>query len=388
MVDCEKSSNFAGMKCNLIRHIGICAVLLTVFVLLASCSGSDGDAAENPAVPTAPTDVDDNSIRLNANVWRVMEGTRAAIYDGGTLTSGSFTASSYVANTTTSYINPVQVDYVTDKWVWSDGKHYWPATGNLDFFAYMPTVDLIPSYITTSPTYSAPGSVPQALFVCTGLPMTYDAASPAAGQGSGLQEFVWGITVAQNKANQGATGVTMKFRHPFACLKFQLAASHPDIQINSITFKALKTGGTCTLNNTDIADTYYYTTSAWSSLTPAEGGSDLVMTLASKDGEENWIAAGVNTFNSNPASVVPIGGWSDTPSGHHEYVNLLVVPQTFAGAIEINASWKDWGDTSVPHTVTTTIPAIAWQAGYCYTYTFTITPEDLVVNLSDFTEQW
>lgn len=354
--------------------------MTAALMLLSACSNSD----DAPATSTAIT-AEDNSIRLNANVWRVMEGTRAAIYDGGTLTSGSFTASSYVASTTTSYINPVQVDYVTDKWVWSDGKHYWPASGNLDFFGYMPATP--PSYITAGPTYSAPGSVPQASFTCSDLPMTYNATSPEAGQGSSLQEFVWGITVAQNKANQGATGVTMKFRHPFACLKFQLAASHPDIQINSITFKALKTGGTCTLNNTAIA-AYYYTTSAWSSLTPAEGGSNLVMTLASKDGEGNWIAAGVNTFNSNPASVVPIGGWSDTPSGHHEYVNLLVVPQTFAGAIEINASWKDWGDTPVPHTVTTTIPAIAWQAGYCYTYTFTITPEDLVVNLSDFTEQW
>ncbi len=380
MAMCRKCSNFARMNLQMFRYITLSVVLTAALTLLSACSNSD----DAPATSTALT-AEDNSIRLNANVWRVMEGTRAAIYDGGTLTSGSFTASSYVANTTTSYINPVQVDYVTDKWVWSDGKHYWPATGNLDFFAYMPATK--PGYITAGPTYSVSGT-PQASFTCSDLPMTYNATSPEAGQGSSLQEFVWGITVAQNKANQGATGVTMKFRHPFACLKFQLAASHPDIQINSITFKALKTGGTCTLDNTDIADTYYYTTSAWSSLTPAEGGSDLVMTLASKDGEGNWIAAGVNTFNSNPASVVPIGGWSDTPSGHHEYVNLLVVPQTFAGAIEINASWKDWGDTSVPHTVTTTIPAIAWQAGYCYTYTFTITPEDLVVNLSDFTEQW
>jgi hypothetical protein len=38
--------------------------------------------------------------------------------------------------------------------------------------------------------------------------------------------------------------------------------------------------------------------------------------------------------------------------------------------------------------VTATIPAITWQAGYSYTYTFFITPEDLVVNLTDFTEQW
>lgn len=358
--------------------------MLLSAVLLAACNGSD-DVSD---LPDGSGSAKADEIRLNADVWHVMEGTRATTIDGGTLTSGSFMASSYLENTATAYINPVQVDYVTDKWVWSDGKHYWPATENLDFFAYMPAT--APSYITTGPTYSAPGDpgepgVPQAQFTCANLPMTYDASDTEADQGSSLQEFVWGITVGQNKAGQGESGVTMKFRHPFARLKFQLAANHPNIQINSITFKNLKTGGTCTLNNTAIADDYYYTTSVWSALTPAEGGSNLVMTLASKDGD-NWVTAPVNTFNSNPTdATVPIGGYS---GGAHEFVNLLVIPQAFAGAIEVNASWNDWGDTPVEHTVTATIPAITWQPGYSYTYTFNITPEDLVVNLTDFTEQW
>jgi len=358
--------------------------MLLAAVLLAACNGSD-DVSD---LPDGSGSAKADEIRLNADVWHVMEGTRATTIDGGTLTSGSFKASSYVENTITAYINPVQVDYVTDKWVWSDGKHYWPATENLDFFAYMPETK--PSYITTGPTYSAPGTpgVPQAQFTCTGLPMTYNAATPAAGQGSGLQEFIWGITVGQNKANPGASGVTMKFRHPFARLKFQLAANHHNVQINSITFKNLKTGGTCTLNNT-AADTYYYTTSVWSDLTPAVGGSNLVMTLASKDGEGKWVPAPVNTFNDNPNETVPIGGWvAGTPSGHHEFVDLLVIPQTFAGEIEINALWSNWGATPVEHTVTATIPSIEWQPGYNYTYTFTITPDDLIVNISKFTEQW
>ena len=342
--------------------------------LLAACSKDDGKSSEQAGVE------EDSEIRLNADVWQMIEGTRATMYDGGTLTSGSFTAAAYVDNTTTPYINPVQVDWSVSQWVWSDGKHYWPASGNLDFFAYMPAT--APGYIT-GPTYSIVESHPQASFTCT-LPMTYDATTPDAAQGSDLHEFVWGITVGQNKAGQGASGVTMKLRRPFARLRFQLAASHPDIQINSITFKKLKYGGTCTLNNTDIADTYYYTKSAWSSLTP-EGTSNLVMTLASKNEENKWVTADVNKFNTNPASVVPIGGWSESA---HQYVDLIVIPQEWTGEIEVNASWKDWGDTLVEHTLTTTVPAITWQAGYSYTYTFNITPEDLVVNLTNFTEQW
>ena len=354
-------------------------LLMFCSLLLAGCSG-DGDGRDVPVSETDKTE-----IRLAADVWNVMEGTRATTIPGGTLASGSFTASAYVENTTTSYINPEQVNWITDKWVWSDGKHYWPATDNLDFFAYMPAT--VPTYITTGPTYSAPGTpgVPQASFTCENLPMTYNAATPVAGQGSDLQEFVWGITVGQNKTNQGTSGVTMKFRHPFACIKFQLAATHPDIQINSITFKGLKTGGTCTLDATG-KDGNYYTTSVWSSLTPAEGGSDLVMTLASKDGDDKWIAADVNTFNNNnPSNTTPIGGWTGSA---HDFVNLLVIPQTWTGQIEVNASWNDWGDTPVEHTVTATISSITWQPGYSYTYTFNITPEDLVVNLTDFTEQW
>lgn len=365
------------------KHLTL--ALLTL--LLAGCS------SDSPNDSQSTHQGNKDEINLNAQVWQVMQASaprRAHTYDNAAAlqAQASFTASAYVENTATAYINPVQVNYETDKWVWSDGKHYWPASGNLDFFAYMPAEK--PSYITTGPTYSAPGEpgVPQASFVCTNLPMTYNAATPEAGQGSSLQEFIWGITIGQNKTNQGTSGVTMKFRHPFACIKFQLAASHPDIIINSITFKGLKTGGTCTLNNTSIADTYYYTTSVWSSLTPAEGGSNLVMTLASKDNDDKWITAPVNTFNGNPASVVPIGGWSDTPSGHHEFVNLLVIPQEFGGEIEVNASWNDWGDTPVEHTVSTTIPAITWQPGYSYTYTFNISTDDLTVNVTNFTEQW
>ena len=109
-----------------------------------------------------------------------------------------------------------------------------------------------------------------------------------------------------------------------------------------------------------------------------------MMTLASKDGDDKWIAAPVNTFSKDADNTTPIGGWTGSA---HDFVNLLVIPQNWTGQIEVNASWNDWGDTPVEHTVTASIPA-TWQPGYSYTYTFNITLEDLVVNLSDFTEQW
>lgn len=362
-------------------------LLLTAILLLTAACSSDSSNDVQPS----PTPNTSQEISLIPTVWQMMEGTRASFYNTGTISSGNFTAAAYVANSTTAYINPIQVNWNTSQWEWSDGKHYWPASGNLDFFAYMPKADSKPSYITDGPTYSVVSSNPQATFTCT-LPMTYDGStSTANGQGSDLKEFIWGITVSQNKASQGASGVTMKFRHPFARIRFQLAASHPNIIINHITFKGLKTGGTCTLNNTGIEDTYYYKTCAWSLLT---GSSNLEMTLVEKDNKGNYVMTN-NTgtiivdnaakFYSNPASVVPIGGYS---GGAHQYVDLLVVPQTWGGEIEANIGWNDWGDSPVAHTVSTTIPSHTWQAGYSYTYTFNITPEDLTVDLTNFTEQW
>ena len=217
-------------------------MLLLAAGLLAGC------VREDP-----PTPETQEEIRLDASVWQMMQGApsrrvstyesaplRASTYNGGTLTSGSFTAAAYVENTTTPYINPVQVNWETDKWVWSDGKHYWPASGNLDFFAYMPAT--IPSYITDNSDVESLVSYiarnPQ--FKCNNLPMTYDSTSPAAGQGSDLQEFVYALVTGQNKTTPGATGVTLNFQRPFAKIVLQLSESHPDITINKITFKNIK----------------------------------------------------------------------------------------------------------------------------------------------------
>lgn len=315
---------------------------LTLALLTLLFAGCSSDSPND----TQGTHQDNkDEINLNAQVWQVMQASaprRATTYDGGTLTSGSFKASAYVENTTTSYINPVQVDYVTDKWVWSDGKHYWPASGNLDFFAYMPATK--PSYIT-GPTYSIVESHPQASFVCT-LPMTNDE------QGETCKEFIYALTKGQNKTN-AATGVNLTFKRPFARINFQLAANHPAIRINSITFKGLKSGGTCSFDGN---------TSTWSSLTPDASTINFVATINSD-------------FATN-ASVQAIG------------TTYLMVPQTWTGQIEVNASWNDWGDTPVPHTVTATIPAITWQPGYSYTYTFTISTDDLTVDVANYTEQW
>lgn len=302
--------------------------LLLTASLLAACSGDDAPAAS----------AESQEIRFNADIWQVMSATRATTFDGGTLTSGSFTASAYYANTTTEYISPVQVNWVTDEWVFSDGKHFWPA-GNLDFFAYMPATK--PDYIS-SITYAVSGepAAPNPYFTCADLPMTN------SGQSS-LNEFVYALETGQNKTDN-ASGVELSFKRPFALIKLQLSDSQADIHINTITLKSLKTGGTCSFNGS---------ASTWSSLTPAENSPNFVATL-----------------NSDYSANGEIGTY-------------IMVPQSWAGEIEVNASWTDWGE-SLPHTLSATIPAHSWAAGTRYTYTFDITETDLKVSTTKFTEQW
>lgn len=321
------------------------SLLLSALLLLAGCSSSDSEEQEKGG-ESQP------EIRLNADSWQVMSGTRVTTFDNATAlqTEDTFTCTVYDADATSVHYPATQVDWSTDHWEFHNVTYRWPSSGSLDFFAYMPATQ--PSYISAI-AYTTARS-PQ--ITCTDLPMTN------AGQGSSLKEFVYALTIGQNKEGQGESGVTMKFYHPFARIRFQLSASHPDIKINSITLKGLKSGGTCTFSNT--SETSMFNTSIWGSWTPSDETVNFVLSLTGD----------AAVFNDNDAAK-PIGE------------TFIMVPQTFSGDIEVNASWTDWGE-SIAHTVSTSLPSLIWAPGTSYTYTFTITETDLKVDTKKFTEQW
>lgn len=324
------------------HNIAICGVLLTACVLLASCSGSDGDATEAPATTTV---ADDNSIRFNAGVWRMIQGAprRATTYDNAAALQGEtegFRAFIYNAGTTTSYNSGSGsvVKWETDKWVIQDGKHYWPASGNLDFFAYMPATK--PTYITSF-TYAVNGDpAPVPYFTCGDLPRA--ALTPA----DVTKEFVWAQTTGQNKVGQGASGVTMTFKHPFALVKFKLsAASGSNVTVNSITIPDVYRDGTCTLTGT---------------------GNTAVSTWSSFSDAGNLVISG-------------------TPATNDDAV-YLVIPNNYGSkTLTVNATWNDW--SNVTKDVSTSV-TFDWAVGYCYTYTLTLSKYALKVDAEKFTEQW
>ena len=328
----------------IIYTIGVLALLL------AGCARDVPEIKEEKA-----------EISVTTNVSGMREGAplRAMTYDnvGNLQTEAHFTCVAYEANSNplTAYIPTTSVDWNSTQWVFNNGAdhYYWPlpatnggAWPSLDFFGYVPATR--PSYIAANPTYTADHDVS---FSCSSLPMTYSSATPTAGQGSSLKEFMFGMALAQNKDNAG-TGVPLQFQHPFARIKLQLAASHPNVTINSITFRSIKNNG-----NYNHSESPKWSTS--------DGATNFVLSLTGD----------AAVFDNNPASEKQIGDY------------YIMIPQEWTGGIDVNATWDVWGVTK-NHDVSTTLSSITWQAGYSYTYTFTITETDLTVNVAKFTEQW
>ena len=303
--------------------------LVLAAILLSGCSGDDSPNHANN------NNGKDSEIRLNADIWQVMDGTRVTTYDSQTdiQTEGSFKCTAYDVGTTT--VNTTSnVNGSTASWNGSTAwefaeKHYWPLTGDLDFFAYMPAIK--PAYISDI-TYAVSGSpaVPRPHFTCD---MTQTVE----------KEFIYALATGQNRATN-ITGVNMTFQHPFARIYFQLSSSSGTaVKINSITisgddfYKKAK----CTFNGT---------TSTWSE-------------------KDNETKGSLGTLAIN------------TP--------YIVIPKDYGSSktITVNATWDEW--SSFTTNVTSSPLSINWQAGYSYTYTFTLSKYALKVDVVDkYTEQW
>jgi hypothetical protein len=317
------------------KNLKYTALCLFVTLLAIACSkdGADGNEVTNRNEAK-------KEIGLKTDVWKMAEATRAVIYNNDRLKYNGFICTAYNSGTATpnteADIIGTDVTWSDSRWTFDGGPRYWPTSGNLDFFAYSPRA--IPGYITTGPTYSYSGGQ-KVSFTCQDLAMTSYTQS-------GITEFVYAFAANKNRTN-AASGVSLQFQHPFALIKLQLAANHPDIYIHSITFQNVMNFGT------------YSNSNGWHTEDVAK---NLVWTI--------------NAEFDNNTTARQIGA------------NYIVIPQGWTGGIVVNADCLYWGEKKNYSNLTTTVPT-NWQPGYSYTYTFNISPDDLKVGTtSQFTEQW
>ena len=316
--------------------------LLLATMLLLVTPGIFSACSSDDPIPT-PNNAPDSEILMDASVWQVMEGTRATTFDNDAALrgeTGGFKCAIYYENTTNQYLDYTTVNWSGSQWLWSDGKHYWPPSDNLDFFAYMPATK--PSYvssITNAIIGTGSGNEPQPYFTCANLPLTLTPIDAT-------KEFIWALTRGQNKTDN-ASGVTMNFKHPFARIKFKLsAASGTNVTVNSITIPGVYPNGKCTL-----AGTGNTATCTWSNLS---------------DSSNNLIISG-------------------TPATNDDAVYLVIPNDYGSKTLTANATWSDW--STATKNVSTSV-VFNWEAGNSYTYTLTLSKEGLIVDTSKYTEQW
>lgn len=349
MVDCEKSSNFARMNLQMFRYITLSVVLMAALMLLSACSNSDDAPATAAPAETAPQEV-----LFNANVHRMLDGTRANTIDSNTLLQGQdLKIDAYFHGTNTAYLDSKHLKYDTDHWRFDNGSgtelhYYWPIEGSvydpssanitvssLDFVGSCPFTT--PGYVT--PTYSH----------STGLSFTCNMSSYMTNTDqASMPEYLVAIAADKTYADQGVSGVPLVFKHPFALVKFVITeGSGTHVQVNSVSIPALYTGATCTYNGS---------TMSWGSY---DEESKAAMTVT---------------------QTLKIGGTTQSTP-------FVVIPKNYGSkALTVNCTWDDW--SAVTKDLSANV-SFDWQPGYIYTYNLTVTKYALKVETEEtFTEQW
>ena len=317
-------------------------------MLLAGCSGDDDEVKR---------EAKNAEISISTNLSKML--TRVTTIDSNSeLQAEDIKIDAYFHDSDTKYLDGVKLHYdSSDPAAWkfwegdpgSEAHHFWPTetpASSLDFVGYCPYTK--PSYITTGPTYSySAGTIS---FASTMPTTTIEAVDYMTSDSqASMQEFLVAILKDQTYDTQTAAGgaLPMEFKHSFACVKFSLSSTTTkNVTVTSITLNDLKTSGACVFDGT---------TSTWSS---QDGSATMKLT------EE--------LHRDDTETTSP----------------FLVIPNTYASAktLTVNFTWREW-DEEQSQSFSTSLD-INWAAGHSYTYSLTITKDDLKVDVEKFTEQW
>lgn len=287
-------------------------------------------------------------IAFRLSEWTPMMPSRAALFDdGGDLLDpaeggGNFTLYAHVDGSDYTYISGARVWYFDDpqvrRWIFWDGdntsiSYYWPNSGALNFFAFMPDdryneygYSYKPTGVTIGPYTEATGQ-------------TFSCQLPAEAEyNSEIQEFIYAYEEGLTKENNP---VVLHFKHPFATVNFKVAGGSYRLTVDSIK-----------LNNIYLEGTFSTATSKWE---PAPS------------------PAAPQNFTMNINKRIPNDVNYNTLFDQDE--PFLVMPQSLENAsITLNAH-RDVDSERVPITKTVALKDVGnpeWQPGKQYVYTIKI----------------
>jgi len=332
-----------------IGYIGFFILLTAALTLLLVGCGRDRE-------PSRQTE-----IAMTTHVTDMIKRVHS-IHNNTELQREDIRIDAYYHDTDSKYLDGVKLHYNTDAWVFWDGTkqvhYYWPIEGSvydptdanitvssLDFVGFCPFE--APAYITsTSYAHASGASFVAALPTTTVDEVVY---MPPASQAS-LQEYLIAVLNNQTYTTQTDAGgaLPLQFKHPFALIKFTIAAaSGTHVQVDSIGIAELYTGGTCSYDGTTMS----------------------------------WAGTGSGTMMIQPAHPLKVGT---------EYLatdSVMVIPGSYVApkTLTVWGTWDDWSNVSKDVSAEV---AFNWQPGYIYTYNLTVTPTALKVDVEQFTEQW
>ena len=260
-------------------------ILATAAIALASCS-NDKTISINETLNDA------NEITFHPLERTVMRVASAANVTTANLTS--FTVNAMIASSETAYFSDAVYTGASGGTYTCATKYYWPATESLDFYAYAYTDNASQVSKTNYKTF---------------------VVTPTAGTDPANQvDLVYAATKGKNKAAQGASGVTLNFRHTGAKIVCKVKNTSSTLKFGVEGWKVgyLYPNGTFVYAdaNTDGNNTGAGTTLTFAQWTP--GGTKAYSVEYASTFSKVDIAAG--------ASETALGG------------EMILVPQTLTAA--------------------------------------------------------
>jgi len=198
----------------------------------------------------------------------------------------------------------------------SENKYYWPSAGALNFYAWSAS---IPSEVTHSATTKVFEVIPTAL----------SSATSAAGQG----DLVFANTNNKTKADKGATGVSINFRHAESKVILMVKNTNPNLKF---------TVGDVAIGNLYGSGTFTYSGGNTGTNTDTQDAGNLLFADWSRTGSQN---VSYSLTMKSEASYNVLNGTTAAKAIVTTDNEMILIPQSFLALDVYSGTTAHDGDT-------------------------------------------